>query len=160
MPAPYPYDAVAGRVQLRSVADEIVAHYAWIARWSDEIGKDTDLDLKKLAQLAFVHCRLFRERIQAFLPIATDSPLIPALRRAFDSMGVEWPTRAAMIADLSAIYQECANLWLYVRDNVPAARSFATRTYDASGAEIEQPAKIAKDPAITTEVAKIRALFG
>jgi hypothetical protein len=158
MPAPAPYDGVAGRVSLGQIAQNIVAHYKWLYRWSDEIGKDADLDLKKLAQLAFQHCRLFRELVTPFLPLASNIPFVRALVSEFAWHGMEWATLAEMRSDLAAIYQECGALFVYVRDNVPEARSFATRTYDANGQEIEQATKVAKG-AVAVEVAKLRALF-
>lgn len=159
MPAPYPYDAVSGRRSLRAIAGEIVANYCWLARWSDEIGNDADMDMKKLAQLAFQHCRLFRQELQPFLPFTAGSPLLPALEHAFARIGMSWPTRMDMRADLAAIFAECGNLYPFVRDNVPAARTLSSRVYDANGVETEDPVKIPKDPVIAAEVAKLRALF-
>lgn len=157
MPAPAPYDGQAGRISLGQIAQNIVANYKWLYRWSNEIGADLDLDLKKLAQLAFQHCRLTRDLIQPFVPLA--APLLDALESEFARHGMKWPTRPAMVQDLQAIYQECGALFTYVRDNVPEARSFATRTYDANGQEIEQATKVSKAHPVVTEVAKLRALF-
>lgn len=159
MAAPFPYDAVAGRASLGQIAAQIVANYKWLARWSQEIGTDTNMDLKKLAQLAFSHCRLFRDLIQPFIPVSAGDPIIAALQSEFAWHGLVWPTRAEMVTDVGLLYQRCGALFDYVRDNVPAARSFAVRTYDANGNEIEQPTVIAKDAAVATEVGRLRALF-
>lgn len=137
------------------LADQIVGHYIWLARWSDEIGKDSDLDLKKLAQLAFQHCRNFA----ALVPVTISPGLLVAMRRRFEQEGIEW-TGPDMATELLALRDQSAALFAFVRDNAPQARNFASRTYNAQGAEIERPTKVQKIAAVSAEVAKLRSLFG
>lgn len=164
MPAPAPFDGVSGRVSLGQTAQNIVAHYKWLYRWSNEIGGDVPLNLKKLAQLAFQHARLFRELVTPFLPLANNQPFVRALISEFAWSGMEWATLAEMRTDLAAIYQKCGDLFTHVRDNVPEARSFAQRTYDVNGQEIETVTEISKNatPAVAQAVTltgELRALF-
>lgn len=164
MAAPFPHDARVGTISLGQIAQNIVANYKWLARWSDEIGIDAQLDLKKLAQLAFQHARLFRELVTPFLPLANNPAFVRALVSEFAWSGMEWATLAEMRVDLAAIYQKCGELFPHVRDTVPEARSFAQRTYDTTGREIEIVVVIAKDAnaAVARAVAltsELRALF-
>lgn len=164
MPAPAPYDGVSGHVSLGQIAQNIVANYKWLYRWSNEIGIDPTLNLKKLAQLAFQHCRLFRDLTTPFLPLATNQDFVRALVSEFAWSGMEWATLADMRTDLGAIYQKCGELFTHVRDNVPEARSFAQRTYDATGSEIETAIEIAKNAnanaaQAVTLTGELRALF-
>lgn len=164
MPAPAPYDGVSGRISLGQTAQNIVGHYKWLYRWSNEIGGDPTLNLKKLAQLAFQHCRLFRDLATPFLPLANSPEFVRALISEFGWSGMEWATLADMRTDLGAIFQKAVELFTHVRDNVPEARSFAQRTYDVNGNEIETAAEIAKNAnanvaQAVTLTGELRALF-
>jgi hypothetical protein len=102
--------------------------------------------------------------VQPFLPLANNAAFVRALISEFAWHGMEWATLAEMRADLAAIYQKCGDLFTHVRDSVPEARSFAQRTYDANGLEIELATRIAKNatPEITQAVTlcgELRALF-
>ena len=155
MPAPFPADAVVGGTALSQRANQIYGHYVWLARWSDEIGLDVDLNLKKLAQLGFIHCRRFAEFIAAPSP-----ELTIAVERRFAVDGVTWATRAAMLADLSAIRVEALALHTFVRDQVPEAREAGKIVYSSttdSGTEVILT--VPKPHPAVAEVAKLRALF-
>jgi len=155
MVAPYPVEAVAKGQPLSQRANQIYGHYCWLARWSDEIGADPDLDLKKLAQLAFIHCRLF----DSLLAGATVE-LVRALEKRFATEGMTWASPAAMNADMQALRVEGAALMAYVRDNVPEARQASRVVYDpASDTGAEQVVKLPKPHPAVAEVAKLRALF-
>ena len=154
MTVPFPH-AILVPLNPSKLASHIFGHYVWLARWSDEIGTDTDLDLKKLAQLAFVHCR-------EFSAIVPDTPS-PEVLRAIDTKmrleGIVWPP-ASMASDLAALKAGTSALFIFVRDNVPAARNFSTRAYSATGDETDESIKVPKTQAIANEVAKLRILFG
>jgi len=159
MPAPYPVEAVAKGVSNSQKAKNIYAHYAWLARWSNEIGADPDLDLKKLAQLAFIHCRNF-----AALTDAATPELLRAVRQRFSEEGLEWAVLAAMSMDLTAIRNESLALFAFVRDNVPEARSAANVAVkfapdSDTGTGEETAVKLPKPHPAVAEVAKLRALF-
>ncbi len=155
MTAPFPYNARVGRIALSTTANQIHAHYVWLARWSDEIGTDADIDLKKLAQLGFIHCRLFAQLT------ATPSPeLRAAVERKFSQEGLEWSTRAAMMSDLNALRTQAGLLHAYVRDNVPEAREAVRITYDENtNSGTEAVNTLGKPHPAATEVASLRALF-
>jgi hypothetical protein len=155
MPAPYPYDAVSSRRSAATIAAEIFGHYVWLARWSDEIGDDPDLDLKKLAQLGFIHCRLFAQAT-AEMPAA----VIAAVEARFAAGGITWAVRLAMLDDFAALAARASTLHAYVRDQVPEARAAATLVYSETGdSGREQVTKLAKPHPAAAEVAKLRALF-
>lgn len=158
MAAPFPdFVTRPGEQSPQQRARQIVGHYVWLARWSEEIGNDSDLDLKKLAQLAFAHCRDFAQLTPD--PVPADLQL--ALDRQMAEQGIDWSGRD-MAAELSALRVASEALFIWVRDNFPAARTFASRTYDATGQEIETAIKVSKTGQNRTaadEVAKIRALF-
>lgn len=160
MPAPYPVEAVAKGQPNSQKAAQIYAHYCWLARWSDEIDrKDADLDLKKLAQLAFIHCRLFAAQVDAMTP-----ELARAVRQKFGDEGMVWATLADMNADLAAIRNAALLLHAFVRDQVPEARQpanvpvqYAPDSDTGTGAEVVT--KLPKPHPAVVEVAKLRALF-
>jgi len=158
MPAPYPYEFVGGRSQLSSPAEGIYGHYGWIARWSVEIETDADLDVKKLSQLG-LHCSRFQETIDPFRPLSAGDPIVSATRSVFQGRGVRWATDEDMIADLEAVRTVSINFISWFDAKRPAPRKFAERTFDADWNEVEQAVKEPKTAAITTEVAKLRALF-
>jgi len=155
MPAPFPADAVVGGTILSRRANEIYGHYVWLARWSDEIGKDAALDLKKLAQLALIHCRRFAE-----FTATPSSELTTAVERRFAADGLVWATRAAMLSDLAAIRTEATALHAFVRDQVLEAREASKIIYsDTTDSGTEVILTVPKPHPAVTEVAKLRALF-
>lgn len=155
MVGPFPYEAVTGRISLAQRASEIYGHYTWLARWSDEIGKDPDVDLKKAAQLAFIHCRLFVELVDAWGTKAAVS-----IMERFAASGIVWATEAAMSADLTPIRNEALSLHNFAIANKATMQEASKIIYsekDSSG--IEQVNKLAKPSIVADEVAKLRALF-
>ena len=161
MVAPFPPDARVGAIAPAQRMEKLIADLKWLARWSDEIGADPDLDMKKLAQLAFQHCRMVREALDPLAPLDATSPLMRALHARCLSHAILWPTVAAMTADLTAIHAKAGELFALVRDTMPEARQLSMRVYDAAGGETEQPFKRAKADfsAAVAKVAELRALF-
>lgn len=154
MPAPFPREGVSKGTVYSQLAKQVYGHYVWLARWSDEIGKDPDVDLKKLGQLALVHCRDFGP-----LTAVVDADLARAIQQRFGQEGIIWPTIPAMVNDLSAIRAEALALRDYVIASVPEAKILSSRTYDANGFETEVPNTVSKPHPAVAEVAKLRALF-
>lgn len=160
MPAPAPYEFVSGRLSIDGQAGQIYGNYGWLYRWSSEIGADTDLDLKKLAQLA-VHCKLYRAALDPFVPLAKqETPIVVALQDYFSAKGIKWADVDTMTADLTALYDGAGTLFDFLDQNLPAPRVFAERTYDANWQEVEQAVKVPKAQAFIDAVAALRALFG
>lgn len=156
MAAPIPgyMDTVVQAPTLR--AKNIVLNYGWMYRLSVEIGAETDLNLKKLAQLGFQHCRMF-----VTLTTSPSAELIAAAEKAFAAEGVEWATRAAMAADITALRTGATNLRNFVNTNVATGGvlTFSSRAFSVNGDETETPILVTKTQAIGDAVAALRALF-
>lgn len=157
MTAPFPHFVTAQEPSPGQTANVLFGHYVWIARWSDEISNDAQLDLKKLAQLAFIHCRVFAETVPT-APISDE--LIAAVVQKFASEGLEWVDLPTLKADFVAIKNASQTFYEWVRDNAPEAQNFAERTFNPNtNNEVEVAKVIAKPNAVQTRVAVIRALF-
>jgi hypothetical protein len=159
MPAPAPYDGVSGAVQdpAESEALNLYRQYAWLYRWSNEMNTDADLDLKKLAQFAF-HCRKYRMWYDAL--VARGVPARAVIEGAFAFKKATWPTRAAMLQDLQAIYDGAGTIYDWIKVNATEARRYTTVTFDANfEVQSDEPIKVAKPPALATRVGAFRALF-
>jgi len=155
MAAPFPAEAVVKGQPNSQKANQIYAHYCWLARWSQEIGADPDLDLKKLAQLGLIHCRLFAAQTDTMT-----TEFVRAVRQKFGNEGLGWATIADMSADLAAIRTEALALFTFVRDQVPEARQAARVVYAPdSDSGTEDVVKLPKPHPAVPEVAKLRALF-
>ena len=160
MPAPFPYNAIAGVANdpAESEAENLVTQYSWVARWSDEMDKDTDLDYKKLAQFAF-HCRKFRVWYDA-LQVRGAANIGDAIEGTFLRRKMKWGNRAAMNSDLTAIYDAAGVIYAWIVANMQEARSYTTAQFDANFEnQTDVPVKIAKPVAVATRVSQFRALF-
>lgn len=156
MVAPYPYDSVAGRVALSQRAKEIESNYGWIARLTEEITVEPTINLVKLSQLAFTHCRGFRDLWDAYGGNARE-----AIQQRFAGNSTTWATRAAMVADLQAIRDQGRLLFIFVRDNVPEARRPSELVKDPNADGGTDEAKtLSKPHPVEAEIALLRALFG
>lgn len=157
MTAPFPIHVINQTAELTQIAENIFRDYTWIARWSDEIGTDAHVDLKKLALLALKHAVSFAQ--------ATDNPpagIVAAVEKRFEAEGLTWPTRNDMTTDLTAIRDECILLTAYVDTNVPEALEYEMRTLVKAGSVwnfVDVPQTMAKPHAVVAEVAKVRALY-
>lgn len=152
---PFPVVTLGGLTP-QSVGDLLARNLYWMARWSDEIVNDVDLDLKKLIQLAYVHCLWFSTNVPDSLPQA----VVLAINARMRIEGFDWPV-ADIPADVAAIKAESTVLHAFVRDNLPPEyKNFATRVINPDGTETEAPAVISPKPAaVQTRVATLRALF-
>lgn len=159
MSAPFPYNAVSGVANdlAESEAENLVAQYIWLARWSDEMNKDVDLDYKKLAQFAF-HCRKFRfwyDALQARIPLPLD-----AIEGAFLRRKMRWLTRLLMQQDLQDIYNAAGTIYDWIVANMQEARNYTTAQFDANFEnQTDVPVKVAKPAAVATRVQQFRQLF-
>src|SRR3990167_2948984 len=161
MPAPFPYNAVAGVANdpAESEAENIVSQYCWLDGWSDEMNKDIDLDYKKLAQFAF-HCRKFRFWYDALQ--ARGAPnIVDAIEGAFMLRKMKWGNRAAMNSDLTSIYNASGTIYDWIVVNMQEARSFTVVQFDANFEnQSDVPVKIVKSPTVATRIQQFRGLFG
>lgn len=159
MAAPFPYESTAGAVTdpAESEALNLYRQYVWLARWSDEMNTDTDLDLKKLAQFTF-HCRKYRQWFDALQ--ARGAAARPVIEGVFAFKKATWASRAAMLSDLQAIYDGAGTIYDWIVANMQEARSYTVATFDAAFAEqTDVPVKIAKPAGVAARVGVFRALF-
>lgn len=158
MPAPYPYQAVSGAVvdPAESEALNLFRQYEWLARWSDEMNKDVDLNYKKLMQFVF-HMRQYR-RWYALLQ-AKGVAALPVIRGMFFFKKCQWATAADMTADLTAIYAECGLLFDWLKLNMPEARTYATLKMNDSDDLVDEPITAVKSVEFGTRIAAFRGLF-
>ena len=166
MSAPFPYNAVAGVANdpAESEAENLLAQYSWLARWSDEMNKDVDLDYKKLAQFAF-HCYKFRvwyDALQARITAGTHTPaqIGDCLEGVFRKRKMGWGNRAAMNSDLQDIYAAAGVVYDWIKTNMQEARNFTTAQFDANFInQTDVPVKVVKPAALATRIAQFRGLF-
>ena len=159
MPAPFPYNAVAGipNDPAESEAENLVAQYSWLARWSDEMNTDTDLDYKKLAQFAF-HCRKFRRWYDALQ--ARGNTALDPIQGAFLKRKMSWGNRAAMNSDLTDIYTAAGTIYDWIVANMQEARSYGTVSFDANFEnQTDTPVRVVKPAAVSTRMQQFRGLF-
>ena len=155
MAAPFPTWATAGGTAPTSLANELFGHYVWIARWSDEIVNDVDLDNKKFGQLVYVHCREFDNLVT--VPISDD--YLSAVVTRFAADGLEWSTRAQLKSDFQDIKQQCASLYNWSVTNV-GDLEYASNSIDTLGVMVETPTLTTPKPAaVQTRVQALRDLF-
>lgn len=160
MPAPFPYNAISGVANdpAESEAENLVAQYAWLARWSDEMNKDADLDYKKLAQFAF-HCRRFRQWYDA-LQVRGAANIGDQIEGAFLRRKMRWLTPLLMRQDLQDIYTASGTIYDWIVVNMQEARSYTTAQFDANFEnQTDVPVKVAKPTAVATRVQQFRGLF-
>ena len=155
MVAPFPDFATAGGIAPTGIANEIFGHYTWIARWSQEITTDTDLDAKKYGQLTYIHCQEF----DRLVPATISDELASAIISRFALDGLEWATIADMRTDLGAIKAECASLYGWERNRSGPTMDYATLSVDENSQFIETPITSTKPAAVNTRVQDLRNLF-
>ena len=160
MPAPFPYNAIFGvpNDPAESEAENLVGQYSWLARWSDEMNNDTDLDYKKLAQFAF-HCRKFKVWYDA-LQARGAANIGDVIEGAFLRRKMKWGNRAAMNSDLTAIYDAAGVIYAWIVANMQEARSYTTAQFDANFEnQSDVPVRVSKPVAVATRVQQFRGLF-
>jgi hypothetical protein len=164
MAAPFPYDAVAGVANdgAEFEAANLQGHFVWLARWSDEMDGDVDLDLKKLAQFV-LHCRAYRRWFDALA--ARGGPARAVIAGYFAHRKCAWATLADMVQDLQAIYDAAGVAADWIEANLAGYKGGYTMAVvigaDANGVPItsDVPVKAVKPPAFATRVAAFRGLF-
>jgi len=160
MPAPFPYNAISGVANdpAESEAENLVAQYSWLARWSDEMNTDIDLDYKKLAQFAF-HCRKFKVWYDA-LQARGAANIGDQIEGAFLRRKMKWGNRAAMNSDLTAIYDAAGAIYVWIVANMQEARSYTTAQFDANFEnQTDVPVKVIKSAAVAIRIQQFRGLF-
>lgn len=156
MAAPFPNEATQGEVAYGQISNQVYASYVWIARLSDEIENiDADVNLLKVAQLAFTQAKLFAD-----LTNDASSDFKASVRLRFEASGLEWATQNDMVTDLVAIRSEVLALRTWVDTNLAAAKTPSVPTYSTATAyPVDVVDTLAKPQDVVTEVAKVRDLF-
>ena len=160
MPAPFPYNAIAGvpNELAESEAENLVAQYTWLARWSNEMNADTELNRKKFAQFIF-HCFKYRFWFDQ-LALRDTQIRNAALQGAFGRRRMTWGNQAQMLTDLQAIYDAAGVFYNFAVTNMQQARQFTTAEFDINfqnqtDVAITEP----KSAAIATRISQFRGLF-
>lgn len=166
MPAPFPYDSQAGVAndRIEAEARNLILHYSWVARLVDEMNAEVALDLKRTMQLV-LHGRQFRrwyEELNARIGNGhTQAQIADVLEAIFLFKKMRWPTRAAMNADLAAIYNACGVASDWFEANVGTYKNgYSINREIAPGVMTDEPIKVTKTTAIATRLSDFRALFG
>ena len=156
MVAPFPPEAAPGGTAYNQRAVQVLRFYTDAARLSNDIvNVDAEVDLVKVAQLAFVIApQLDAQANDAAVEFRA------AVERQAGNAGLEWATRNAMVADLNAIRLELNTFRTWVITNLSAALTPATVTYSAASTVVSAvPTTLAKPHPVVTEVKKIRDLY-
>ena len=150
MPAPYPYEAVAGRAVDPAEAEAINLYrqYGWLARLSEEMNAAANLDLKKTMQIVR-HARQYRRWYDALqLRGATARDQIEGFLLV---KKCRWATRVEMAADLLAIYDGALTLADGLDANVPEYKTgWSTNIINPEGNQTDMPIMTTKSPAVGT----------
>lgn len=166
MAAPFPYESVAGAVtdMAESDAANLYRQYAWVARLVDEMNGETELDLKKTMQLVF-HARQLRARHEALQARVTHGTHTQAqigdiVQGVFLAKKCSWASRAAMNADLTAIYNAAGVAADWVEANAgDYKQGYSINKEVSPGVMTDEPLKIAKPAGVASRLADFRALF-
>ena len=166
MPAPFPYEAVAGTVTdaAESDAANLYRQYAWIARLLDEMNAEAELDLKKTMQLVFYarQLRARHEALQARVTAGThtQAQIGDIVQGVFLAKKCSWASRAAMNADLTAIYNAAGVVADWIEANARGYKQgYSVNREISPGVMTDDPIKIVKPAGVATRVADFRNLF-
>jgi len=161
MPAPFPPEGVAGASVDPAEAEalNLYRNYAWLARHADEMDTAANLDLKRVMQIVG-HARQFRRWHDALT--ARGAAARDQVEGTFAVKKCTWATRAAMVADLAAIYSAVGTLADWIETNEAGYKTgYSTNiVLDAAGNLSDTPITVAKSIAVATQITTFRALFG
>lgn len=157
MPIPYPTEAQAGRADLKPVVQFLFKHFGWLARLSDEINQETELNAKKLVQFV-QHCVSYRETFDHLAAVGGARLVIEQVFREHD---VNWATRAAMVVDLQALYSAAMAEDVWIRSNMASdLQTASTVGLDPQNNLTEAVKMLPKSQEFATRMSNFRALFG
>lgn len=167
MAAPFPPEGVPGSSldPAEPEALHLYRNYMWLARCAEQLTIAAQHD-RKIAMQLVDHARWYREayeKLQARInDTHTPAQLAATIERLFAFKEVKWAARAAMTADLAAIYDAAgiAADWIDANANSYNDEGFSINKRIAPGVYTDEPIKEAKEPAVTARIANFRALFG
>jgi len=156
MAIPFPYEAELNVADVTRAAEQFYFQFLYIAKYSDEINTEAEVNLLKLNKLAFDHCRKY-----SITAAAVNVKFVPAIKERFAAHGVSWPDNATMIADLQTLRTAADAFFVFCRDVLPASirDSAVYRSNPATGATSEVALFEAKPHAVDAQIATLRALF-
>lgn len=165
MAAPFPYEAVSGAV-LDAAEGEAMALYrqfAWVARLSDEMNTEAELDLKRTMQLVF-HARSlrrFHEMLQARINSThTPAQIADVIEGVFAAKKCRWASRSAMNADLAALYTNSGALADWIEANAADYKQgYSVNKEISPGVMTDEPIKVSKPSGLASRLTDFRALF-
>lgn len=158
MPAPLPREINPALDNMFQRVNGIYQNYVWVARFTDEIVNDVELDLKKAGQLAHING-------PAFIALTTvpAGPDRAALRDAFlrrlEQEGLAW---ANIGTEFNPFVTQLQTLIDWIVANVPeaAAGQPMSELIVSNGNLTDQPRTIPKPAGLQTEAQALRNLFG
>lgn len=165
MPAPFPYEAAAGvsRDAIESEAVNLFVNYMWVARLVDEMNSESVLDNKRAMQFV-AHARQMRrwyEILQARIGAShTQVQIADVIEAMFAVKKCRWASRAAMNADLQAIYAASGTVADWIEANAgDYKQGYSINKEISPGVMTDEPIKVAKPAGVTSRLFDFRALF-
>lgn len=159
MAAPFPYEALEGATtdEAENEAKELYIHYAWMAKWSDRMAKDADLDLKKLVQF-ISHCHWFRRAHDALTTRGTAA--LDIIEGVLLMKRLRFKDRATMVAVLNRLYQRAGEELRWFQAAMAAYKTgFAVMKFDDNWNRTDEPVRIEKTAEAASRIAAFRAEF-
>lgn len=181
MTIPFPYNATAGvnNDPAEQEAFNLYINLAWIARLSQEVSTDTDLNLKRVFQLV-LHMRKYRSwfakldarRAREGASQDPDWPFTRVageigslIRGEFQKHKMIWASQPAMLTDINALNTNCGTFADWIEANASEYVSGYTKATvvgaDPDGTPItsDEAITIPKPGAFQTRVVALRANF-
>lgn len=176
----FPRELLTGTDPADREAEQLYLSLAWYARALREIRADAQLDKKKLGWLimegtryratyASLAARIAREGIAAdpdyvvggVRPAGTIASIA---QRYFAVKSMTWVSIAAMLADLTSVNTDIANVLNWIKANVPDYGTYASfsATLNADNTQViqvESAILVALDPAVLQQVNTLAARF-
>lgn len=161
MTAPFPIEATAGTKVDPAEAEalNLYRHYAWMARLSDEMHIDAELDLKRTMQLV-MHIREYRRWHDA-LSARSQAQTIGIVEGIFAQKKCRWASQAEMGEDLAALHAAAGTVADWIEANAPEYKEgYSVNKEVAPGVITDEPIKVPKPQALGMKIAELRAQFG
>lgn len=165
MAAPFPPEALPGAVTdpAESEAHNLYMQYGHLARLWEAMSQDPEVDLKRVYQVV-LHSRKFRQWFDALQARIgrghTAAQIGDMIAATFARKGVVWASRAAMNADLTAIYDNAGTVSTWADNNAAVYKTGFSRNIVVSDeVTTDEPVKITKTAQHTNFIASARALW-
>ena len=156
MPAKIPVGAQGSRAE--RIADAIYAEYEQIAEHILELATATNVNLKRVRELSFIHA----PKLEAAMAQASGAEVRRAVLSKFNRAGVDYASVAALVPDLVAVRDAALTFRAYADANMPelkAAPGYQYNIVTAQGGSDEVAVTIPKTAAHAAAITAARAAF-